>query len=39
MSTALTAFLLDVLVEVLKAFIKKKLGRKQLPEPLLGKEE
>lgn len=37
-STALVALLVDVAVEVFKALIKRKLGRKQLPEPIIGKE-
>lgn len=34
MSAAIAALLLDLVVEVLRAVIKKKLGRKQLPEPV-----
>lgn len=34
MTTALVALLCDVLLEVARALIKRRLGRKQLPEPL-----
>lgn len=34
METALVALLCDVLFEVARALLKRRLGRKQLPEPL-----
>lgn len=38
MQTALVALLCDVVLEVLRALVKRRLGRKQLPEPLISEE-
>lgn len=37
-TSILWAALFDIAVEVLRALIKRKLGRKQLPEPLEDQE-
>lgn len=39
MTAALVALLVDVAVEVLRALVKRKLGRKQLPEPISDDQE
>lgn len=38
-TAALVALLVDLGVEVLRALVKRKLGRKQLPEPILCDKE